>query len=335
MYVNLRALQLLVLLNDGLGHSVKELAKNLACSIKSIYFLVGQLHKYNIDIENINEDGLRFRLCNPIVWLKTDSILSHISVFPDRFDLKLFDVIDSTNNYLLQQLKKNILNKGNIPVIAAEFQTSGRGREGRIWECGFGNGLMFSMCWYFEKSVSDLSGLSLVIGIAIIRVLKSNSIQNIQIKWPNDILSNNQKLAGILTEIRSAVYGPSYAVIGVGINFNLSKSVKSYITQDFTDLSSIASHSIDRNQILGELLTEFCRVLNDFGCYGFSYFKKEWISYHSYEGREVDLRSANGSVVTGIIDGVTNDGAICLLTPEGKKSYSVGSIFVRPGFTNV
>ncbi|PSJ18036.1 biotin--[acetyl-CoA-carboxylase] ligase [Nitrosomonas supralitoralis] len=333
MYVNLRALQLLVLLNDGLCHSVNTLAKNLACSIKSIYFLVDQLHKYRIDIENINEDG--FRLCNPIIWLNKDLILSHISVLPERFDLKLFDVIDSTNNYLLQQLKRNALNKGNVHVIVSEFQSSGRGREGHIWECGFGNGLMFSMCWYFEKSVSDLSGLSLAIGIAIVRVLKANSIQNIQIKWPNDILCENQKLAGILTEIRSEMHGPTYAVIGVGINCNLSKSVKTHINQEFTDLSSIASHLIDRNQLLGQLLTEFCQVLNDFESYGFTYFKKEWISYHSYEGREVDLKSTSGPIVTGIIDGVTSDGAICLLTPEGKKSFSGGSIFVRPRYTNV
>lgn len=318
---------MLVLLNDGLYHSVKSLAERLNCSRVSIYFLVIQLQNYNIDVETIDKN--RIRLNKPIVWLNAELIITYASVGSGKFDLKLFDTVDSTNNYLLNQLKRKIPIKGAIPVVAAEYQTSGRGREGSNWKCGFGNGLIFSMCWHFEKGVSDLSGLSLVTGIAILRVLKSYTSQNINIKWPNDILCDNYKLAGILIEIRGDVYGPSYAVIGIGINFNLSESIKSSIDQNVTDLLTISNNIIDRNLIFGELLSELHKVLKDFECHGFAYFKKEWISCHSYEGCEVDLIFPNGSAIAGIVDGVTDDGAIYLLTPNGKNSFRAGNISLR------
>ncbi|WP_258039412.1 biotin--[acetyl-CoA-carboxylase] ligase [Nitrosomonas ureae] len=286
-----------------------------------------QLQKYNVDIVNINGYGIR--LNTPISWLDIELITRYTSIEPERFDLKLFDIVDSTNNYLLSQLKRNTLIKDSTPVAVAEFQTSGRGREGRIWQCGFGNGLMFSICWSFEKGVSNLSGLSLVVGIAILRILRSYSIQNINIKWPNDILCDNHKLAGILTEIRGEVRGPSYAVIGIGINFNLSESIIPLIDQKVTDLSNVTGNLIDRNLVLGKLLSELYNVLDDFAYHGFSYFKKEWVSYHSYEGCEVDLIFPNGLAIAGIVDGVTDDGAICLLTLEGKKSFNVGNISIR------
>ncbi|WP_295624183.1 biotin--[acetyl-CoA-carboxylase] ligase [uncultured Nitrosomonas sp.] len=327
MYVNLKALHLLVLLNDGMHHSASSLAKHLKCSLTSIYFLVYQLKNYSVDVVDI--DGNIIRMNKPIVWLNTELIIKYTSVSSKKFDLRLFDIVDSTNNYLLNQLKRKALIKGTVSVVATEFQTSGRGREGRIWQCGFGNGLMFSMCWRFDKGVSHLSGLSLVTGIAILRVLKSYSIQNINIKWPNDILCNNHKLAGILIEIRGEICGPSYAVIGIGINFNLSESIKPSIDQKAIDLSEVTSNLIDRNQVFGELLLELHNILKDFNYYGFVYFKKEWISYHSYEGCEVDLIFPNGLSITGIVDGIADNGAICLLTPEGKKSFNVGNISVR------
>ncbi|MER2513433.1 MAG: biotin--[acetyl-CoA-carboxylase] ligase [Nitrosomonas ureae] len=318
---------MLVLLNDGLYHSANSLAKQFRCSLASIYFLVIQLRKYNVDVVNI--DGYGIRLNTPISWLDIELITRYTSIEPERFDLKLFDIVDSTNNYLLNQLKRKTLIKDSTPVAVAEFQASGRGREGRIWQCGFGNGLMFSICWRFEKGVSNLSGLSLVVGIAILRILRSYSIQNINIKWPNDILCDNHKLAGILTEIRGEVRGPSYAVIGIGINFNLSESIIPLIDQKVTDLSNVTGNLIDRNLVLGKLLSELYNVLDDFAYHGFSYFKKEWVSYHSYEGCEVDLIFPNGLAIAGIVDGVTDDGAICLLTLEGKKSFNVGNISIR------
>ena len=101
------------------------------------------------------------------------------------------------------------------------------------------------------------------------------------------------------------------------------------IDQKVTDLLNVTSNLIDRNLILGEILSELYDILDVFSCRGFSSFKKEWISYHSYEGCEVDLIFPNGQVMTGIVDGITDDGAICLLKIKKKKSFHVGSISIR------
>lgn len=241
---------------DAMIHSVKKSLKEhgdqlsgeekakIEAALKDAEDVLKTDNKDEIDVVNI--DGYGIRLDTPIPWLDNELITRYTSIESERFDLKLFDIIDSTNSYLLSQLKRNALIKDSTPVVVAEFQTSGRGREGRIWKCGFGNGLMFSLCWRFEKGVSNLSGLSLVIGIAILRTLRSYSTQNISIKWPNDILYDNHKLAGILIEIRGEVCGPSYAVIGIGINFKLSKSIIPLIDQKVTDLSNVTGSLIDR-----------------------------------------------------------------------------------------
>ena len=116
--------------------------------------------------------------------------------------------------------------------------------------------------------------------------------------------------------------------IGIGINFKLSEVIKSSINKEITDLSSISDVLFDRNQILSALLTEFLNILPIFRDYGFAYFKNEWISYHAFEGQVVSLILPNGSVVVGTVDGVIEDGSICLLTSSGRNSYKVGDISI-------
>ncbi len=261
--------------------------------------------------------------------MNKELILSLSSINPDNFCITIFDTLDSTNTFLLNGLVKEQLNNNCIPVVATEFQTNGRGRAGRSWHCGFGDSLTFSLAWNFEKGVSALSGLSLIIGIAIVRVLKSFSICNVCLKWPNDILIDNQKLAGILIELRGEILGPSFAIIGIGINFKLSEIIKSSIKQRTTDLYAFLGDRIDRNLLLGALLAELHSILSEFDQFGFSHFKKEWISYHAYEGQAVRLILPNDKIVEGTVDGVIDDGSICLVTSIGRNTYHVGDISMR------
>ncbi len=268
---------------------------------------------------------------DPIRWLNSNLILENLtfSVNSKFFDLKILDSIDSTNSFLLRDLKRQYGNTDCISVVAAELQTNGRGRLGRTWHSGLGNGLTFSLKWCFNRNVSELSGLSLVIGIAIIRVLGSFSINNVNLKWPNDILFHHHKLAGVLIELRGETLGPSCAVIGIGINFNLSKNIRSAIEQKVTDLFTITGDYIDRNLVLSALLSELRNILISFEKNGFTHFKKEWISYHAFEGKEIYLTLPSNSVIEGIVDGINDDGALLLITATGKNSYDIGDITLR------
>lgn len=268
---------------------------------------------------------------HPISWLNSDTILRNLTSNTNfrLFDLIILQSIDSTNNFLLKNLEIQQEKNTHISVVAAELQTAGRGRLGRTWYSELGSSLTFSLRWHFNHSISELSGLSLVIGIAIIRVLKSFSIKDVSLKWPNDILFHRYKLAGVLIELRGEICGFSCAVIGIGINFNLSNKIKSVIEQEVTDLSTITGKHIDRNLVLGALLSELRDILIAFEKYGFIHFKKEWISYHALEGREIYLALPNNSVIEGIVDGIDDNGALFLITAAGRNSYNVGDVSLR------
>lgn len=261
--------------------------------------------------------------------MNKDKILKFASNSLFAFDLKIFNVIDSTNSFLLSNFHTLQLNNDSILVIAAEIQTKGRGRIGRLWHSGLGSGLTFSLLWHFKEGIAKLTGLSLAIGIAIVRVLRSFAIDRINLKWPNDLLYNNCKLGGILVELRGKVNGPTSAVIGIGINFNLSLSIRSIIQQDSIDLFQITGKHYDRNVFLSALLLELCDILSIFEVHGFSYFRDEWISCHAYHGKNVKLILPNNLTVFGKVDSINTDGSICLLNSTGRHSYSVGDISMR------
>jgi len=328
--MNVRTFAILRLLKDGKFKSGDYLARQLNCTRATISNSLKNVEYCGIELAKIR--GCGYCWINPISYLNKELILRLSSINPDNFCITLFDTLDSTNTFLLNGFIEGQSNNNCISVVATEFQTNGRGRAGRSWQCGFGDSLTFSLGWHFEKGVSALSGLSLIIGIAIIRVLKSFSICNVCLKWPNDILIDNQKLAGILIELRGEILGPSYAIIGIGINFKLSEIIKSSIKQKATDLYTFLGDCFDRNLILGALLSELHSILSVFGELGFSHFKKEWIGYHAYEGQAVRLILPNDKVVEGTVDGVIDDGSICLVTSMGRKSYHVGDISMRSNF---
>lgn len=318
---------ILRLLDDGEFHSGVFLAKQLQCSRAKVSKALKHIDIFGVNLTKLCGRGYRWE--NPVLWLNENSIFKNSSISSKFFDLKIFDFIDSTNSFLLNSLEKKQPDTERISVVTTELQTNGRGRRGRSWYSGLGDSLTFSLRWRFEHGISALSGLSLVIGVAIIRVLKSFSIDNVTLKWPNDILFYHQKLAGVLIELRGEVFGPSCAVIGIGINFKLSEIIRSSIEREVIDLFTITGERIDRNLILGALLSELRDILTDFEKQGFTYFRKEWISYHAYEGKTVYLTLPNSSVIEGIVDGVSDDGALCLITNTGKSFYNAGDISVR------
>lgn len=325
--MNKRILSILKILNDGEFKTGEFLSKKLNCTRATISNALKNVDSYGIEIHKIRGRGYCWK--DPISYLDKDLIFNSSSINPDIFSVTVLEEIDSTNNYLLNIFEKNKFSNKSIPVVAAEYQTNGRGRVGRSWHSGFGESLTFSFCWRFEKGISALSGLSLVIGIAVVRVLKFFSISHVNLKWPNDVMCDNQKLAGVLIDLRGEISGPSYAIIGIGINFKLSKIIKSAIEQKATDLSTISSAVFDRNLILGTLLVELRNILLIFSDFGFSHFKQEWISLHAYEGMSVDLILPGGRVIKGTVDGVYDDGSLCLVTATGRNSYHIGDISIR------
>lgn len=275
--------------------------------------------------------GPQKKYCNilPINFLKKEIITKYLSKYSNKFNIILFNTLNSTNQYLIDNY--SICKFDNLPVnvVSTEFQFNGCGRYNRKWYSSLCGGLTFSFPWCFSRNISTISSLGLVIGIAIIRVLRRFVDKEIHIKWPNDIVYGRSKLAGILIELRSKINGPSVAIIGIGINFYLPSSISSYFDQDVTDLSNISEKRLDRNEIFGYLLVELYKVLRDFEKYNFTFFKEEWISYHAYQGKSVKLTLPNNESAIGVVDGINDDGSIRLITATSCYSYHSGNITMR------
>jgi BirA family transcriptional regulator, biotin operon repressor / biotin---[acetyl-CoA-carboxylase] ligase len=319
---------ILQLLSDRKFRSGETIAKDLGISRASVSYALRELDETGVTVQKVHGRG--YRLCEPVQWLNRDAIMMHLGREAQGFNLEIFDIVESTNSLLFQKILGLALQNNPAHVIAAELQTRGRGRRGRQWHSGLGNALTFSLLWQFQQGASLLSGLSLTVGVAIIRAFKSNGIEGAVLKWPNDVIFNFCKLAGILIELQGDMLGPTIAVIGVGVNLDLPRNVKARIDQAATGVASINGAMPDRNKLLAALLAEIAGALKEFERHGFSAFREEWTNYHVFEKRNVTLRLPDGTDLKGLADGVADNGSLLLRTAEGVRGFSSGEISLRP-----
>jgi BirA family transcriptional regulator, biotin operon repressor / biotin---[acetyl-CoA-carboxylase] ligase len=226
-------------------------------------------------------------------------------------------------------LKKAAQGARHGSCVIAEMQTAGRGRRGREWHANLGGSLTFSLLWRFNQGAGFLSGLSLAVGVALMRALSQAGIAGVGLKWPNDILHQHRKLAGILIELQGDMLGPSAAVIGIGLNLKLSDQILDRIDQAAVDVYSITRDMPERNLLLAYTLSHLADVLNEFEVGGFSCLRGEWLAHHAYHEKQVRLLLPDGSQHQGHLLDVADDGALLVRTATGKQRFTSGEISLR------
>lgn len=315
---------ILRLLTDGKFHSGETIAQHFNVSRATVWNALQSAEALGIEIFSVRGRG--YKLPQPLTLLDEQAILSAIGEQHAWLKLEIHDHLESTNTYLM---KKIGFGQANANCIAANLQTKGRGRRGRNWQAGLGAGLTFSLLWRFQCGASALSGLSLAVGVALVRALHSLGVTQAQLKWPNDVLIAQQKLAGILIELQGDMEGPSTAVIGVGVNLNLSSSIKRQIDQPAIDLASVATQAINPNELLGVLLKHLAEVLSNFEQQGFPGVREEWLSHHAYHQQPVKMLHPDGSETIGIATDVADNGILLVKTALGEQHFSSGEISLR------
>lgn len=313
---------LLRLLADGEFHSGEVLAQQLGVSRASVNNALRNIDQYGLLLFSVRGRG--YCLQSAPQWLDKNRVASLLAQDAADFDLEVMDSTPSTNTLLLQRAS------GGAPggsVIAAELQTMGRGRQGRVWHSGLGNALTFSLLWRFDCGLSGLAGLSLAAGLGLIRALQSLGIKGASLKWPNDVLGPNGKVAGILVEAQGDMLGPSAVVIGIGINLSLPQQVLTLVDQPAGDLSQLITVLPDRNLLLAEILRELARVMRQFSAGGFAVVREEWESCHCYQQQPVQLLLPDGSSVLGIVRGVNRDGALMVEIKSAMNGQAEMRIF--------
>ena len=306
---------LLTLLSDGRFHSGEELGALLGVSRSAVWKrLEGFERDYGMVVQRVRGRG--YRLEEP---------LSIIAPRPDSgpWPLDVLFSIDSTNAEVLRRLSAGAA----APfAILAERQTAGRGRRGRQWESPFGANLYYTLGITVRGGAKELEGLSLVVGLGVARAIRSLGVADVGLKWPNDVLVDGRKIAGILLELTGDPADICSVAIGVGINVNMRKAEA--IDQPWTSLRESLGKLVDRNALLAALESELARVLSRHREQGFSASLEEWESLHLWQGKQVTLSTAANNIV-GRALGIDERGALRLLVDGQEQRYSGGELSLR------
>lgn len=302
--------------------SGEAVAKDLGISRASVHNAVHQAQALGIDIYSVRGRG--YRLVYPHSWLDAERIQDALGGLGYR--VHWHEQMDSTNGRLMAMGQAGVEHKA---VLTTEWQTGGKGRRGRAWLSPLGGGLAFSILWRFNRSAGDLSCLSLAVGLGLVRALRQMGLAGAQLKWPNDVLLDGRKLAGILIELQGDVLGPSMAVIGVGVNVHLSEGVRGEIDQPVIDLVEGLGEAVDRNHLLVECLRYLHEVLEHFERDGFTGLRAEWEANHAFHGCEARMIAAQGESWQGRVSGIDEAGALLLDTATGQRRFYSGELSLR------
>jgi BirA family biotin operon repressor/biotin-[acetyl-CoA-carboxylase] ligase len=241
----------------------------------------------------------------------------------------------STNADLLAAAQAQAL--ARPALLAAQMQTAGRGRAGRVWHSAPDATLTFSLAWKFRCPLQRLTGLPLAVGVALAAALADLG-QPVQLKWPNDLLLDGAKLGGVLIETviepaadnddtsdRLPSGDATWAIIGIGVNLAMPEVLRSQVN----GAGATALLAIEREQVLAVLLNHLAEVLIAFERDGFAAFAARWNACHAYAGRAVRILDRGQVLQQGVAAGVDDSGRLLLDTDAGRIAISAGDVSLR------
>ena len=312
--------RLLVRLCDGGFCSGQALATEFGLSRAAIGKHIHALKGMGVNIDAVTGKGYRLR--DRLELLDAAAITAGLTGAAAGLirRLEILPVIGSTSDYLAAQRERI-----HGHAVLAEHQSAGRGRHGRSWLSPYGGSLALSLRWRFEGPPATLSGISLALAVAVIDALEDGHACGIGVKWPNDIIFQQQKLAGILVEMTGESLGPVDTVIGVGVNLAIPRQWVAAIDQPVIDLKSIRGTDIARNRLAAALLSNLVNCCQRFAEQGFAAFRQAWMRRDVYRDRPVSLRVGDKRW-TGINCGVDDNGALLLRHGESLRAYHAGEI---------
>jgi BirA family biotin operon repressor/biotin-[acetyl-CoA-carboxylase] ligase len=302
----------------------------LGVSRTTISNRIAQWNTQGVVIDSVTGKG--YRLHSPIQWLNKEQVWSKISSSVQQH-ISSFDVlqfVSSTNDVVA----KNLAQQHQSGIICiTEMQGAGRGRRGREWLSPPAGNFYGSVGWIFNDGFSVIEGLSLAVGVAIIKAMESVGASDLELKWPNDVLHQGKKIAGILIEMTGEVGGACQVVVGVGVNLQLPEVIKQQITQPVTDLYSICGHAVDRQKLTAAIISEIISLLSDYDKTGFSKWQNEWLRYDAFKNKQI-LIIGMQAPLHGIARGVDEHGNLLLETEGEMMKVYGGEVSLRQAMSN-
>jgi BirA family biotin operon repressor/biotin-[acetyl-CoA-carboxylase] ligase len=311
---------LLKLLKDGRFHSGQALGVALGVSRSAVWKQLQHLEaELGLSIHKVRGRG--YQLAAPLTLLDPAEIRGRTPSCD--WPVLVFDSIDSTNAEALRAVERG---QAAPFLVLAERQTAGRGRRGRKWVSPFAENIYYSLVLRIEGGMRQLEGLSLVVGLAVMQALRKLGVSGAGLKWPNDVLVGQKKIAGILLELVGDPADVCHVVLGVGINVNMQMTDE--VDQQWTSMRLESGKVFDRNHLVAELDIMLQAYLSRHQVDGFSAIQAEWEQNHLWQGRPVSL-IAGVNQIDGEVLGIDNQGALRLKVDGVEKVFSGGELSLR------
>lgn len=263
------------------------------------------------------QEGEDLVLLHQLDLLDPEKIFSEVTM-RGRFALK--DVSVSTNLELMNE-RENLVSGD---ALVAEIQTQGRSRRGTKWLTSIGTNIMLSMAFRFP-SLQHLLGFSLAVGVATVTALEMLGVHGVKLKWPNDVIVGDKKLAGILIESVPVGNDGVFAIVGVGLNVHPSYLINEHIDRPYICVDELGA-KLTRNDICISLINEFKYAANNFKREGLEPFLEQWKRHDALLGNFVEMEISSHRRVSGKVLGVNNLGELILESNSGRIAIRAGHI---------
>ena len=313
--------KLLTILSDGKFHSGEELSDCLGVSRTAVWKQIAKLQEFGLEVNAVKGRGYRLR--------QDLDLLSLPEIYEDLNE-QTCDTFDRIDLALTTESTNRVAAASSMTpyVFLSEMQTAGRGRRGREWISPFATNIYLSVAWRFNEATASLDSLSLCVAVALARALRSLGCFGVGLKWPNDLLVGNRKLAGILLEVAGEVGGPVRVIVGIGLNVGMTPGQGEAIDQEWVSLNELVTKPLSRNKVVAAILDEMALALPRFEQLGFAGFESDWREFDCLVNQPVVLHLGSEKI-SGLARGVDPTGALLIEHGDGIKLYRGGEVSVR------
>ncbi len=315
---NAKFAQLTRILSDGQYHDGNILGQTLNITRSAIWKMIKKLEEYGIEVNSIQSNG--YSLEEPLLLLEPELIKK---AFSGNIDVTVLESISSTNDYFKLQ---NTIQPLQLGCCFAEHQLHGRGRMNRVWSSPFGKNIHLSVYYLFQKDLAELAGLSLVMSLVVLDTLSELGLKEGIAKWPNDVLYQGKKIAGILIEVQAESHGFCKVTMGIGLNVNTTSDDPLDISQAWTSLREESGMIWDRNEVAIILLRYLHSYIHRFEQHGFSAFSEAWDAVNGLKQKVVTLEYGEQRI-SGTVVGINPNGNLLLRLADGNvQAFSSGDV---------
>ncbi len=316
--------QILAALRNGKNCSVSgaELAIQFQLSRAAIWARIEELRSLGYEIEASPHEGYRLNKSPDL--LHSDDLLARLGDSQKiGRDIRVFQETTSTND-VVERLARDGIAEG--VVVFAESQTKGRGRLGRRWVSPSGKGLWFSILLRPTLSPQFITQITVASAVSLRRAIKQITGLTPEIKWPNDLLLNGLKIAGILTELSAEPDMIKHVILGIGVDVNLtSEDLPKELEGVATSLRIVTGRRLDRSGLAVQFLQQFERDYALLHSGRFEELADEWAEACSTLGKIVTIQTP-GRLLQGRVEALDQDGALLLRTEFGRLERVLAGI---------